>query len=65
MLKMISRADPDSLVQGGSTQLSQCFFFQLMRGKRIQKPLKAGNHWPVSEMPFKRRFAGRQMMTHH
>ena len=29
------------------------FFFQLIRGERIQIPLSAGHHWPASETPFK------------
>ena len=37
--------DPESFVRGSN-------FFFLMRGERIQIPLKAGHHWPASETPF-------------
>ena len=55
------------------------FFLKLMRGGRVQIPLKAGHHrpasetpfkWrfhhrPASETPFKWRFAGVPMMAQH
>ena len=37
----------------------------LIKGERTKIPLKAGNHRPASEMPFKWRFAGVPMMTRH
>ena len=41
------------------------FFFQMMRGGRIEKTLSAGHHQPASETPFKWRFAGVLMMAQH
>ena len=38
-------------------------FFKLMRGERIQLPLKAGHHRPASKTQFKRRFAGGPMVA--
>ena len=46
----IACADPESFVRGGPT------FF--MSGERVQIAIKAGNHRPASETPFKWRFAG-------
>ena len=41
------------------------FFFNLMRGGRIQKPLLASHQRPASETPFKWRFAVGPMMAQH
>ena len=55
-------ADPDNYVcvfvgggGGGQTFLNLIIFklFSLMRGERIQIPLRAGHHRPASETPFK------------
>ena len=40
-------------------------FFSLMRGGRIKIPCLVGHHLPVSETPFKWRFAGRPIMAKH
>ena len=53
--------DPESFVRGGPTLT----FFWLMRGDRIQIPLKSGHHRPASEAPFKWCFPGVQMMAKH
>ena len=37
----------------------------VMRGGRIQIPLKAGHYWPASDMPFKWHFAGGMIMAGH
>ena len=54
-----SCADPESFVRGGPTLTAFffSFFFSLMRGGRTQIPLLAGHQRPVSETPFKWRFA--------
>ena len=50
-----SCADPESFVRG--QRFFFRFFFSLMRGGRTQIPLLAGHQRPVSETPFKWRFA--------
>ena len=40
-------------------------FFQLLRGERIQIPLKEGHHRPARETPCKWHFAGWLMMAQH
>ena len=52
-------ADPESFVN------SENVFFLLIRGERIQLPLKAGHDRSASETPFKWRFAGGPMIAQH
>ena len=42
-------ADPESLIKGVQLSSETLFFFSLMRGERIQIPLKAGHQRPASE----------------
>ena len=55
------------VLSGGFNSIIYLFFFWggggLMRGYRIQIPLKAGHHRPTSETPFKWHFAGGSMMA--
>ena len=46
-----------------SNSATRTIFFRL--GERNQIPLKAGQHRPASELPFKWRFAGVPIMAHH
>ena len=54
--------DTESFARGSPTLK---FFFSLMSGGRIQKPLLAGHKRPASETPFKWCFAGGPMMARH
>ena len=54
-------ADSESFFRCGPTLTT--FFFQLMRGVRIQVPIYAGHHRTDSETPFKWRFAGVPLMA--
>ena len=60
-------ADPENFVKG--VQLRQLFFYlfisKLKRGRRIQIPILGCHHRPTSETPFKLRFAGVLMISHH
>ena len=52
------------LCQRGSNSDNVLFFSSFsMRGKRIQITIKAGQHRPASETPFKWRFAGGPKMA--
>ena len=50
-------ADPESFFQRGPT------FFLFLVDEGIQIPLKAGQHRPASETPYKWRFAGVPIMA--
>ena len=58
---MVPCADPESFSRVGQTL--RMFFFLV--NELIQIPLKSGHHRPVSERPFKWRFAGGPMMAQH
>ena len=59
-------ADPEGFVRGGPTLTFFFFVFVfLIRGGRIQIPLKAGHCWPAAEMPLKWHSEGEQMMAQH
>ena len=54
----VSCSDPESFVKASdgvrfNSDIFFCFYLFLMRGERIQIPLKAGHHWPASKTPFK------------
>ena len=48
-----------------SDNVFSSFFFSLIRGGRTKIPLLVGHQRPVSETPFKLRFAGGSMMAQH
>ena len=57
--------DPEIFVRGGPTLMGFFgFLFCFVRGG-IKKPLLAGHDRPVSETPFKWRFAGMPMTARH
>ena len=58
---VIDHAQVQKNLSGGGSN-----FFSLMSGERLQIPLKAGHHWPASDMPFEWRFAaGGPIMAQH
>ena len=59
----LNHAQIQKVLPAGST-FDNVFFF-LMRGERIQIPIKADHHWPASETPFKWHFVGMPMMAQH
>ena len=51
--------------RGSNSEVFLLLLFKLMRGERIQIPLKGGHHQPTREMPCKRHFPGGPKMAQY